>query len=479
MTAYRLSCILFFTILFATNAAGQAPSQNSPPPAAAARPEPAGSGEWTATPLPSNPPPDAIALSGNLEMLTPPGGADFSYYLEGLWATVKRNWLASIPPSARTGQKGIVVVTFHIMHDGTIPANDLALVRTSGFEPLDRASIEAIRSSAPFQTLPVGFERPRIQVRITFAYNQDPRQVLPPTPAQQTQDSTTPARAEQPAAENSHPASTDDLARQMQAVLDAHKRGNFSRFNALIDGFSLSEPEKWLAGNFGAEKVPQLATKYKEALSNFQAQVTWVAESWTNMSPLELRVEPTELANPSADVVPDAAPPKPLVPVEIKSFRFAVKYGDQVLPSWVDSFIYENGALRFIGGAVPFWAEELQGLRTPSPTSTMDSAGKASGPTTIKRIRLDSNVQQAKILHIVQPEYPEDAKRAHIQGTVVLHAIIGKEGSITQLDLVSGPPQLIKPAMDAVRQWKYQTTLLSGNPVEVDTTISIIFTLGG
>ncbi len=95
------------------------------------------------------------------------------------------------------------------------------------------------------------------------------------------------------------------------------------------------------------------------------------------------------------------------------------------------------------------------------------------------RIRVGGNVQQASIIHQLQPVYPQIAKTAHIQGTVILHAIIAKDGTVQELQYVSGPPLLMRAAMDAVRQWRYKPTLLNGEPVEVDTTISVIFTLGG
>jgi periplasmic protein TonB len=96
-----------------------------------------------------------------------------------------------------------------------------------------------------------------------------------------------------------------------------------------------------------------------------------------------------------------------------------------------------------------------------------------------QRIRVGGNVQQAAIVHQVQPVYPQIAKTAHIQGTVILHAIIAKGGTVEELQYVSGPPLLMRAAMDAVKQWRYKPTLLNGEPVEVDTTISVIFTLGG
>jgi protein TonB len=95
------------------------------------------------------------------------------------------------------------------------------------------------------------------------------------------------------------------------------------------------------------------------------------------------------------------------------------------------------------------------------------------------RIRVGGNVQAAKMVRQIMPVYPPIAKTAHISGTVVLHAVIAKDGSVEDLQYVSGPPLLMKSAMDAVKQWRYQPTQLNGDPVEVDTTISVVFTLGG
>lgn len=94
-------------------------------------------------------------------------------------------------------------------------------------------------------------------------------------------------------------------------------------------------------------------------------------------------------------------------------------------------------------------------------------------------IRVGGNVQHARIIKNVPPIYPEDARQAGISGTVRLHAIIAKDGKVKDLELVSGHPLLAQAALDAVRQWTYQQTLLNGVPVEVDTTIDVIFSLNG
>jgi protein TonB len=93
------------------------------------------------------------------------------------------------------------------------------------------------------------------------------------------------------------------------------------------------------------------------------------------------------------------------------------------------------------------------------------------------RIRQGGQVQAAKLMNKVQPLYPPLARQTRISGTVRLHAIIAKNGTVEQLEVISGHPLLVQAALDAVRQWKYQATTLNGEPVEVDTTIDVIFSL--
>lgn len=94
-----------------------------------------------------------------------------------------------------------------------------------------------------------------------------------------------------------------------------------------------------------------------------------------------------------------------------------------------------------------------------------------------QRIRQGGQVQAAKLMNKVQPLYPPLARQTRISGTVRLHAIIAKNGTVEQLEVISGHPLLVQAALDAVRQWKYQATTLNGEAVEVDTTIDVIFSL--
>jgi protein TonB len=96
-----------------------------------------------------------------------------------------------------------------------------------------------------------------------------------------------------------------------------------------------------------------------------------------------------------------------------------------------------------------------------------------------QRVRVSAGVQQGLLIRKVTPTYPALARQARIQGTVVLQALIGKDGAIQNLRVVSGHPMLTGAALDAVKQWRYKPYYLNNEPVEVDTTINVIFSLSG
>jgi protein TonB len=98
---------------------------------------------------------------------------------------------------------------------------------------------------------------------------------------------------------------------------------------------------------------------------------------------------------------------------------------------------------------------------------------------TPQRVRVSSGVQSGLLIRKVQPTYPPLARQARIQGTVVLQAQISKTGDIENLQLVSGHPMLAPAAIEAVKQWKYKPYLLNGEPVEVETTVQVNFSLAG
>jgi TonB family protein len=114
--------------------------------------------------------------------------------------------------------------------------------------------------------------------------------------------------------------------------------------------------------------------------------------------------------------------------------------------------------------------ENLAASGTPASVS----APKKNPPS---RIRQGGIVQAGKLIRRVQPGYPPLATQAHVSGKVRLHAIIAKDGTVREVDVLSGHPLLVQSAMNAVKQWVYRPTLLNGQPVEVDTTIDVDFKL--
>jgi protein TonB len=101
---------------------------------------------------------------------------------------------------------------------------------------------------------------------------------------------------------------------------------------------------------------------------------------------------------------------------------------------------------------------------------------KAAPP---KVVKISSGVMAGMLLLKTTPMYPPIARAARVQGTVVLQASISKTGAIENLHVVSGPAMLQQAALDAVRSWRYKPYLLNNEPVEVETQVNVIFTLGG
>lgn len=114
----------------------------------------------------------------------------------------------------------------------------------------------------------------------------------------------------------------------------------------------------------------------------------------------------------------------------------------------------------------------LGGSRTmPAPPPPKPAVHK--GP-----YRVGGRVQAPQLIRQVQPTYPTLAKQARIQGDVVVDSVIDAQGRVTQMRVVSGSPLLVEAAMQALAQWRYQPTLLNGQPVDVEMLVTMHFQLG-
>jgi len=132
------------------------------------------------------------------------------------------------------------------------------------------------------------------------------------------------------------------------------------------------------------------------------------------------------------------------------------------------------GVVGGVPGGIP--GGQMGGVIGGIIRSTPVAVPKVATP---QRVRVSAGVTSGLLIRKVNPTYPPLARQARISGTVVLHAVISKDGSIEGLTLVSGHPMLAPAAIDAVKQWKYKPYLLNGEPVEVDTEVQVNFTLAG
>jgi periplasmic protein TonB len=133
------------------------------------------------------------------------------------------------------------------------------------------------------------------------------------------------------------------------------------------------------------------------------------------------------------------------------------------------------GVVGGVPGGVP--GGQMGGVIGSIVGSTPVAVPKVAAP---QRVRVSQGVTQGLVIHRVQPIYPQMAKIARVQGAVVLAAIIGKDGTIQNLHVLStASPLLNQAALDAVKQWRYRPYILNGEPVEVDTQITVNFTLSG
>lgn len=132
-----------------------------------------------------------------------------------------------------------------------------------------------------------------------------------------------------------------------------------------------------------------------------------------------------------------------------------------------------------------FWKAQIFVLVLLASTALWSQAGstpasqanQSNSGASVNRVQVSGKEEERHLLHRVLPAYPEYAKQNRIQGMVVMHALIDKEGRITDLKLVAGHRLFVPSTLEAVKQWRYRPYLVNGRVVEVETTITVNFNL--
>lgn len=262
-----------------------------------------------------------------------------------------------------------------------------------------------------------------------------------------------------------YPNSVDGLHQLILDMLDAQQKGGYSATAKYLAPLALPESASWFSDNFGEEYGSQFAIFYASWASFRDSQISGdlaraLAAQMTQVEVLRFD-KPGDSGTTSRDdyFLGLRQQPAPLFVVVFKSASGASM-------RW-SYFIFADSAFRYLG--------ELPDLRLAGNSAV--SGLEKSSPQLARRIHIGGNVMASKIEHQVPPTYPPDAAAAHIEGTVLLHATIAKDGTVSELQFVSGPQLLMRAAMEAVRQWRYSPFLLNGQPVEVDTSIAVQFNI--
>jgi TonB family protein len=250
-------------------------------------------------------------------------------------------------------------------------------------------------------------------------------------------------------------------------IMNAQKEGHEARAMELAQSMILPDPGNWYLQNFGPDIANDEGAKYASDRKNLSPEILKfffgaIQNHFTDVTVARFGDSCDDNAGESAFGTLQLR----LQPVPLYELR--LRNGDRFLRLF--ALVYVDGGFRY--ALAP---------RVPDhfPFVPRKPAGSATDPGTIqaKQIRVGGPVLAARIVSRVQPEYPETARNEHLQGSVRLHAIIARDGSISRLVVLRGYCSLAKAAVKAVGQWRYSPTLLNGEPVEVDTTIDVIFSL--
>jgi len=183
---------------------------------------------------------------------------------------------------------------------------------------------------------------------------------------------------------------------------------------------------------------------------------------------------------------PPPPPPPAAVPVKVRKIESELIEGQLRTPTKIPekvAMIKEEdtppasgigGVMGGVPGGVP--GGQMGGVIGGIISSTPVAVPK---PSATMRVRVSQGVSEGLLIHKITPMYPPLARQARIQGSVVLQAVIAKDGTIQNLRLMQGHPMLAPSAIEAVKQWRYKPYFLNGEPVEVETQITVNFTLSG
>jgi len=276
-------------------------------------------------------------------------------------------------------------------------------------------------------------------------------QVAPPAPATPQMDS--------------YPDNVGGLKHLVKDIMKAQQESDIARAGVLLNSFVIPNYEKWYQENFDEGATARVLPSYQNLEKSLASQIATFllnaqSEGLKDVEVFRFDKNCDDNASEQTFNTLDARL-KQFPLYELRMFQ-----GNQFKRLF--AFAYIDGGFRFV--LTPDFSQAP--LRGGGPSGT-----NPGGAQKISVVKQGGAVTAASLINRVQPVYPEVARQDRLSGTVRLHAIIDKEGNIKELRVISGRCSLARASVDAVRRWRYRPTLLLGQPVEVDTTIDVIFAL--
>ena len=262
--------------------------------------------------------------------------------------------------------------------------------------------------------------------------------------------------AAQPAAADvAYPESADGLKALLQDIFAAMKSGDTKKSSQLIASLKLPNHKQWFTQTFGATEGTHLEDVYKKQESADACHGEKTFDYAAKSGKTQVTVQIFDKGGDASNRLLHAATEIAVTPISVYTAKGkSADVGDQG-SAFLGNFVYVDGAFRLIDNQV------FSALSNAPPM----------------RVSIGGNVLAAKIVHKVQPVYPDQARADHVEGTVALHVVVGGDGAVQEASVISGPPPLAQAAVDAVKLWRYQPITLNQKPVEVDTQVNVTFSL--
>jgi TonB family protein len=243
-----------------------------------------------------------------------------------------------------------------------------------------------------------------------------------------------------------YPESADGLKQLIQDIFSAMRAKDNAKLSSLFASMTLPDLAAWFTQTFGPTEGARVDTEYTNLLPSSQINVRDIFEHALKEGRTEIQVAVVNKGNRTSEreqrVVDAMQAPVPL---------YVVIGSGAKAPSatMLGHFFYAYGGFRFLTAFV------LQNIGVSRP----------------KRILVSGNIQQGLLIQRIEPKRPATKTK----GTVLLRVIVATDGSVSEVSVISGDPDLAQAAMDAVRQWRYKPTTLNGTPMIVETAVSIEF----